>query len=130
MVVLKKIFQILLAVIFLSTFLLFTSCCAPINLLLGNASQGSDSQHDTNLVITYDEDLPENVLGDGSRDFRMGFTPFPYDYTSDAVAFTYANVNYHSDIVIHHFDNGIPWDESLDNIKMPGNINLDLSSRI
>ena len=130
MVVLKKIFQILLAVIFLSTFLLFTSCRAPINLILGNASQGSDSQHDPSLVITYDEDLPENVPGDGSRHFRMGFTPFPYDYTSDAVAFTNANVNYHSDIVAHHFDNGIPWDESLDDSKMPGNINLDLGSRI
>lgn len=60
----------------------------------------------------------------------MGFTPFPYDYTNDAVAFTYANVNYHSDIVIHHFDNGVPWDITLGKLKMPGNINLDLNSRL
>jgi hypothetical protein len=130
MAAVKKIFKILLAVIFLSAFLLFASCCAPLNLVLGNISQGSDSGHEPGLVITYDEFLPGDLPGAGSRDFRMGFTPFPYDYTNDAVEFTYANVNYHSDIVIHHFDNGIPWDESLDNIKMPGNINLDLNSRI
>ncbi len=130
MAAVKKIFKIVLTVIFLSAFLLFSSCCAPLNLVLGNVSQGSDSGHDPGLVITYDEFLPGELPGAASRDFRMGFTPFPYDYTNDAVEFTYANLNYHSDIVIHHFDNGIPWDESLDDSKLPGNIILDLNSRI
>jgi hypothetical protein len=130
MMLLKNAFQILLAVIFLSVFLLFASCCAPLNLVLGNVSQGSSSNYDPDLVVTYDEDIAGGLPAAGSRNFRMGFTPFPYEYTNKAVEFTYANVNYHSDIVIHHFDNGVPWDESLDDKKLPGNINLDLNSRI
>lgn len=110
--------------------LLLSSCCAPLNLILGNVSQGSDSDHDPDLIVTYDSALPVSLEERSSRSFRMGFTPFPYDYTNDAVAFTFANVNYHSDIVIHHFDNGVPWDVSLEKSKMPGNINLDLNSRL
>ena len=65
-----------------------------------------------------------------TRPFYMGFTPFPYDFTEDAVEFTYANINYHSDLVIHHFDNGIPWDEALEDSGLPLNIINDLNGRI
>jgi hypothetical protein len=60
----------------------------------------------------------------------MGFTPFPYDFTNEAVEFTFANINYHSDMVVHHFDNGIPWEEALNDSKMSRNILYDLNNRI
>jgi len=60
----------------------------------------------------------------------MGFTPFPYDFTNEAVEFTFANINYHSDMIVHHFDNGIPWEESLNDSKMARNILYDLNNRI
>lgn len=49
----------------------------------------------------------------GDRNFYMGFTPFPYDYTVPAVLETYQNISSHADIIFHHFDEGIPWTEAL-----------------
>ncbi len=60
----------------------------------------------------------------------MGFTPFPYDFTNEAVEFTFANINYHSDMIVHHFNNGIPWEEALNDSKMGRNILYDLNNRI
>lgn len=48
-----------------------------------------------------------------SRPFRMGFTPFPYDLSLDAVEYTYEKLQTEADIVNHHFDNGVPWTEAL-----------------
>lgn len=46
------------------------------------------------------------------RTFHLGFTPFPYDATIEARETTFDLVNSHSDIVAHHFDNGVPWVEA------------------
>jgi hypothetical protein len=48
-----------------------------------------------------------------ARDFYMGFTPFPYDISLEAVEETYANITSNGDIINHHFDNGVPWVEAL-----------------
>lgn len=46
------------------------------------------------------------------RDFYMGFTPFPYDKSAEAIEFTYAALADDGDIINHHFDNGVPWIEA------------------
>ncbi len=46
--------------------------------------------------------LPEN------RPFFMGFTPMPYDATGQAVRDTYNFTGEHGDIILHHFDQGVP----------------------
>ena len=49
-----------------------------------------------------------------SRTFRLGFTPWPPDLSNSAVAEVYGFINEHADLVAHHMDNGVPWQESLD----------------
>ena len=48
-----------------------------------------------------------------TRPFRMGFTPFPYDLSLDAVEYTYEKLQSEADIINHHFDNGVPLPEAL-----------------
>lgn len=50
-----------------------------------------------------------------SRSFVMGFTPFPHAGTADAVDAAYAVIATDGDLIAHHFDDGVPWDEALDN---------------
>jgi hypothetical protein len=42
----------------------------------------------------------------------MGFTPFPYEITLDAVQDVYATIGRDADLIAHHFDNGVPWPEA------------------
>lgn len=46
------------------------------------------------------------------RTFYMGFTPFPYAISQEAVDFTYDKISENADIINHHFDNGVPWVEA------------------
>lgn len=48
-----------------------------------------------------------------ARSFYLGFTPFPYDISLEAVEETYTNITTKGDIINHHFDNGVPWVEAL-----------------
>jgi hypothetical protein len=47
-----------------------------------------------------------------ARTFRMGFTPFPYEITLEAVQDVYATIGRDADLIAHHFDNGVPWPEA------------------
>lgn len=54
-----------------------------------------------------------------TRSFAMGFTPFPYDYSTDPTTAAtiidnvYTDLANNTDLVAHHFDNGIPWNDAL-----------------
>lgn len=49
-----------------------------------------------------------------SRNFYMGLFPFPYDIsTVDKIEYVYNKIGTDADLIAHHFDNGIPWDEAL-----------------
>jgi hypothetical protein len=52
------------------------------------------------------------AVGQEKRPFDMGFTPFPYDLTAEAVADTYKFVRENGDLLCLHFDNGVPWTEA------------------
>jgi len=62
----------------------------------------------------------------GARNFYMGFTVWPFDFTNDARQYTYDKVNQYSDLIAFHFDNGIPWNEALNNANYPQSILDDL----
>lgn len=49
----------------------------------------------------------------GTRNFNMGFTPFPYAATSQAQQDVYDGLQQDADLIAHHIDNGIPWVEAL-----------------
>lgn len=55
-------------------------------------------------VIGQDED---------TRSFHLGFTPFPYAISLEAVLFTYRTIAEDADLIVHHFDSGVPWPEAL-----------------
>ena len=76
----------------------------------GTAVPDMDTTSDQGEIGTDTDIKPEQ-----SRSFYMGFTPWPYDFTVEAVLDTYAKANAHGDLIAHHLDNGIPWEEALTN---------------
>jgi hypothetical protein len=64
-----------------------------------------------------------------TRSFYMGTTPWPADLTVSEVDKTYQFINNHCDIVSHHFDEGIPYDEAYYNTVMPNNLLENVTSR-
>jgi len=60
----------------------------------------------------------------------MGFTPFPYEASWDAVTGVYDLIHDHGDFVAHHFDGGVPWSEALDGTAYPDAVNDELEMRL
>ncbi|HOT45822.1 MAG TPA: hypothetical protein PLC28_13120 [Spirochaetota bacterium] len=59
--------------------------------------------------------LPGDVtINHTSRPFYLGLTPFPYDISGmDKIEYVYERIRTDADLICHHFDNGIPWDQAL-----------------
>ena len=52
-----------------------------------------------------------NSTHDATRSYFLGFTPFPYAVSQEAIDFSYAEITANADFVAHHLEEGIPWDE-------------------
>ena len=127
----NRFFTILIIILSALSIISVYGCCLPIGITGDRVSRGSKSQHDPDSIVAFDEATLESDYSlPDTRPFHMGFTPFPYDFTQDALEFTYANINYHSDILAHHFDNGVPWEEALNNSDLPNNLMYDFNDRI
>ncbi len=87
-----------------------------INFLLLSACGGGSSDPGTPSAET--------------RSFYMGFTPWPYDSTLDAVNITYQKIQQHGDIVHHQIMQGIPWDEAFNSTAYPAHLENELSARL
>lgn len=59
----------------------------------------------------------------------MGFTPFPYDYTTSAVQDVNQNIVQVGDIVSHHLEQGVPWTEALKDKPFHAKMMDDWNSR-
>ncbi len=64
-----------------------------------------------------------------SRSFRMGFSVLPYGVSEDAMEYIYDRLSVDSDIVNHHFDNGVPWVEALAGEEFPQALQQDWNFR-
>lgn len=64
-----------------------------------------------------------------ARTFYMGVTPWPADFTVNEVDSAYRFINDHCDIVSHHFDDGIPYEELYYNRPLPANLLQDVQTR-
>lgn len=64
-----------------------------------------------------------------SHTVAMGFTPWPSDLTAAGVDRTYAFIHEHANLMAHHFDGGIPWDEALDGAPFPKHLRDDWTTR-
>jgi len=62
------------------------------------------------LLLSCSHDSDDDVP---TRPFAMGFTPFPFDVTPEAVTYTYGRIAAEGDLIAHHFDDGVPWPEAL-----------------
>lgn len=62
---------------------------------------------------------------DEPRAFRMGFTPFPHAISLEAVQWAYTHIAQDADLIVHHFDNGVPWPEALTGDPYDDNIMND-----
>lgn len=49
----------------------------------------------------------------------MGFTPWPYDLTDEAVEKTYGFIHSNATVIAHHLDGGVPWEVALNNLEFP-----------
>ena len=70
-----------------------------------------------------------DAVAQESRSFYMGFTPHPHDYTEEAFAATYKRIAEYGDIIAHHLDEVVPWQESLDGTDYPKAVMTDLNRR-
>ncbi|MEM8776582.1 MAG: hypothetical protein AAGF53_16225 [Pseudomonadota bacterium] len=64
-----------------------------------------------------------------SHAVAMGFTPWPADLTAAGVDRTYAYIHDHANLMAHHFDGGIPWDEALESAPFPKHLRDDWAVR-
>lgn len=61
----------------------------------------------------------------------MGFTPWPYEATIEAVGDTYNKIQSHGDFINHHIDGGVPWPEAYaGNASYGTNLEGDISLRL
>jgi hypothetical protein len=68
-------------------------------------------------------------LADETRSFYMGVTPWPPDFTTKGYNLAYGFVNDNCDIISHHFDDGVPWEEVYSNLSIPQKLLDDLARR-
>ena len=64
-----------------------------------------------------------------TRSFYMGVTPWPADFTAQEVDNAYSFINDHCDIVSYHFDDGVPYDEALQNNPFPSKFLQEAQTR-
>lgn len=66
---------------------------------------------------------------ENTRSFYMGVTPWPADFTDDELNKSYQFINGHCDIVSHHFDEGIPYEEAYNNGGWPAGLIAEINTR-
>ncbi len=59
----------------------------------------------------------------------MGTTPWPADFTASELDSAYLFINQHCDIVSHHFDDGVPYEEAFYNRPWPANLLQEIQNR-
>lgn len=64
-----------------------------------------------------------------SRSFHLGFTPFPSDFTQEALDLAYDQIDSHGDMILHHLDDGVPWNEALFEVDFPPDVQKALDQR-
>ncbi len=65
-----------------------------------------------------------------TRSYYMGFTPWPYDATTNAVNITYQKIQAHGDMLAHQIMQGIPWEAAYAQTAYPASIENELSSHL
>jgi hypothetical protein len=64
-----------------------------------------------------------------TRSFEMGVTPWPADFTAAELDNAYTFINQHCDIISHHFDDGIPFQEAFNKSGWSAELVQDVNTR-
>ncbi len=64
-----------------------------------------------------------------TRSYRMGFTPWLYDATTEARDWTFAKLGEEGDVVSEHLEEGVPWPEMLAGQDFSGTYLAELEGR-
>lgn len=67
--------------------------------------------------------------GGGTRTFDMGFTPWPYDATLEAIDWTWSTLRADGDVVSQHIEEGVPWPEAASGAPFPASFDALLADR-
>lgn len=81
------------------------------------------------LFLNCNKDENEPMDTAPTRNFYMGVTPFPGNFSFADLDIAYDFINNHCDIVSHHFDEGIPYEEAYNNQTMPLEIQQQITYR-
>jgi len=82
------------------------------------------------IMISINYSCKKKPFEEISRNFYMGATPYPPDYTDRGDALVYNFINTNCDLIAHHFDDGVPWEEALNNTIYPQVIIDESNKRI
>jgi hypothetical protein len=88
--------------------------CLPIFLLLILFACKSDDDTPPEETPT----CPTQAFS-GPRNFKMGFTTWPYAATFEAIDSTYAFIGRNADLVAEHLDESIPWSAWINGTPLP-----------
>ena len=73
----------------------------------------------------------ENFISEfQNRNFKMGFTSWPYAATEEAVSNTYNFMASNGDIYTEHIDNKIPWNAWINNTSLPNEFTNEMDSKL
>ena len=81
------------------------------------------------LLFLWMASCKKNNENNDTRSFYMGVTPWPADFTANEVDSAYNFVNNYCDIVSHHFDDGIPYEEAFANQPLPPSFQQEVQTR-
>ncbi|MCA9822651.1 MAG: hypothetical protein R3B97_10295 [Dehalococcoidia bacterium] len=100
----------------------------PVCLAIARKDAEADSPNRVRLPsIAADSASPGAMPG---RTFAMGFTPFPYAVSQQAVDDVRAYLARDADLVVMHFDSGIPWQEALTADPFPARLQGEIDTAV
>lgn len=94
-----------------------------------SAQPGARSGKDAGLRTAVPASEPITSLP-AARSFYMGFSPWPYDLSLDAVKWTDKAIKDHGDIIEQHFEEGVPWPEAFANRPYQSGMEEEINNRV
>ena len=64
------------------------------------------------------------------RNYKMGFTTFPYEFSVESVNSTYTFITENADIYSEHIDNTIPWEALINQTALPTAFVDDIDAKV
>lgn len=99
---------------------------ASVAALVGCSTVGSSGAADTTVASGSSS---SSAASGGARTFDMGFTPWPYDATNEAIDWTWSTLRADGDVVSQHIEEGVPWAEAASGAAFPPSFEALLEDR-